>query len=199
MPEMEDVVFFAAPAEFRRWLMEHHATAAELWVGFYKRGSGRPSITWPEAVDEALCVGWIDGLRKSIDGESYRNRFTPRKARSTWSAVNIARVAELTAQGRMQPAGLAAFAQRSEDRSGIYSHEQRRDLALSAADEERFRANPAAWAFFQAQPPSYRHGALHWVLSAKQETTRQKRLATLIDDSANGLRIAPLRRGGTTT
>jgi uncharacterized protein YdeI (YjbR/CyaY-like superfamily) len=198
MPQMEEIVFFATPAEFRAWLTEHHATAAELWVGFYKKGSGRPSITWPEAVDEALCVGWIDGLRKSIDGESYRIRFTPRKARSIWSAVNIARVAELTAHGRMQPAGLAAFEQRSEDRSGLYSYEQRSDLALSAADEERFRANSAAWAFFQAQPPSYRHGALHWVLSAKQETTRQRRLATLIDDSANGLRIAPLRRGGTT-
>jgi uncharacterized protein YdeI (YjbR/CyaY-like superfamily) len=196
---MEDVVFFATPAAFRDWLTQHHATAAELWVGFYKKGSGRPSITWPEAVDEALCVGWIDGLRKSIDAERYRNRFTPRKPRSTWSAVNIARVAELTAQGRMQPAGLAAFAQRSEARSGIYSHEQPKDLTLSAADEEQFRANPTAWAFFQAQPPSYRHSALHWVLSAKQEPTRQKRITTLIDDSANGLRIAPLRRGGSTT
>jgi uncharacterized protein YdeI (YjbR/CyaY-like superfamily) len=196
---MDEVVFFATPAEFRAWLMEHHATDRELWVGFYKKGSGRPSMTWPEAVDEALCVGWIDGRRKRIDAERYRIRFTPRRPHSIWSAVNIARVTELAAEGRMQPTGLAAFTQRSEDRSGIYSHEQRKEMTLSAADEERFRANPAAWAFFQAQPPSYRHSALHWVLSAKQEATRQRRFTTLIDDSANGLRIAPLRRVGTTT
>lgn len=191
---MEEVVFFATPAEFRAWLMEHHTSAKELWVGFYKKGSGRPSITWPEAVDEALCVGWIDGRRQSIDAESYRIRFTPRRPQSIWSTVNIARVAELTAQGRMQPAGLAAFAQRSEARSGVYSHEQQQEQTLSPVDEERFRANPAAWAFFEAQPPSYRHRALHWVFSAKQEATRQKRFATLIEDSANGQRIALLRR-----
>jgi uncharacterized protein YdeI (YjbR/CyaY-like superfamily) len=186
--------FFATPAEWRRWLEKNHATAAELSVGFYKKGSGRPSITWPESVDEALCFGWIDGVRRTIDEESYRIRFTPRRARSIWSAVNVKRVAALTEAGRMTEAGLRAFAARSEERTGVYSFEQGREPTLSPADMKQLRANAAAWKFFQAQPPSYRRPATWWVVSAKQETTRRRRLATLITDSANGRRLKHLTR-----
>jgi uncharacterized protein YdeI (YjbR/CyaY-like superfamily) len=186
--------FFATAAEFRAWLAAHHNTSRELWVGFYKKGSGVPSITWPEAVDEALCVGWIDGVRKRIDDVSYANRFTPRKPRSNWSAVNIARVAELTRLGRMQPAGLQAFERRAPARVGIYSYEQRKTAELDAAAEKTFRSNKKAWEFFQAQPPGYRQTALWWVVSAKKEETKRKRLATLIHDSARGRTIGPLTR-----
>ena len=189
-----DVKFFAKPVEFRRWLERNHGQADELWVGFYRKGSGRPSITWAESVDEALCVGWIDGIRKRIDDESYTNRFTPRKAQSTWSAVNIARVAELTREGRMKPAGLAAFGRRSDARSAIYSYEQRAIAEFDDAAERQFRANAKAWEFFQAQAPWYRKTATHKVISAKREETRQKRLATLIADSAAGRRIGELDR-----
>jgi uncharacterized protein YdeI (YjbR/CyaY-like superfamily) len=184
--------FFATPAEFRAWLEANHAQASQLLVGFYKKGSGRPSMTWPESVDEALCFGWIDGVRKGVDAERYTIRFTPRQPRSTWSAVNIARVAELTRLGRMQPAGLEAFAQRAEDRSGVYAYEQRQAAALEAAEEAQFRANPAAWAYFQARPPSYRKAAIWWVVSAKEEETRRKRLAALIADSEAGRPIPSL-------
>lgn len=187
-------VFFATPAEFRQWLAANHAGTPELWVGFHKKGSGKPSITWPESVDEALCVGWIDGLRKSLGEESYMIRFTPRKARSTWSAVNIGRVAELTKQGRMRPAGLAAFEQWTEAKSGIYAYEQREGAALDAASEREFRKCPAAWKFFQAQPPWYRKTATWWVVSAKKEETRRKRLTTLIADSEAGRTIHQLTR-----
>lgn len=187
-------LFFAKPADFRDWLEANHETATELWVGFYKKGSGKPSITWPESVDEALCVGWIDGIRKSIDDESYMIRFTPRKRTSTWSAVNIARVAELTAERRMRPAGLAAFENRSEARSGIYAYEQRKNAAFGKAAEKQFRGAPAAWKFFQAQPAWYRKTATWWVVSAKHEETRQKRLATLIADSKAGRTIRQLTR-----
>ena len=132
MSASEKTTFFATPAEFRAWLEKHHSSAPELWVGFYKKGSGRPSINWPEAVDEALCVGWIDGIRKSIDDESYRIRFTPRKPRSTWSAVNLARVEALTREGRMRPAGLKAFEKRTEAKTGIYAYEQRKAAELGA-------------------------------------------------------------------
>jgi uncharacterized protein YdeI (YjbR/CyaY-like superfamily) len=151
--------FFATPDEFGAWLQEHHATASELLVGFHKKDSGRPSITWPQAVDQALCFGWIDGVRRRIDDASYSIRFTPRKARSTWSAVNVRRVGELTAEGLMHPAGLAAFERRSADRTAIYSYEQRRGAELDAEQERRFRANERAWAWFEAQPPSYRRTA----------------------------------------
>lgn len=181
--------FFATPVELRRWLAANHSSAVELWVGFYKKGSGRPTITWPESVDEALCVGWIDGVRKSIDEASYMIRFTPRQARSTWSAVNIARVAELTKQRRMQPAGLSAFERRTESKSRIYAYEQGERAGLDAECERRFRANPKAWQFFLAQPPSYRRTASWWVVSAKKEETRTKRLATLIADSEAGRTI----------
>ncbi|HVR97245.1 MAG TPA: YdeI/OmpD-associated family protein [Thermoanaerobaculia bacterium] len=181
--------FFATPAEFREWLEKHHTTARELWVGFYKRDSGKPSITWPESVDEALCVGWIDGVRKRIDDESYKIRFTPRKASSNWSAVNIKRIQELIDQGRVLPAGREALAKRKEEKSGIYAYEQRKSASLDPAAEKQFRAHKAAWEFFQAQPPGYRQVITWWVVSAKREDTRQKRLATLIETSAKGRRI----------
>jgi len=189
--------FFATPDEFRAWLQEHHATASELLVGFHKKDSGRPSITWPRAVDQALCFGWIDGVRRRIDDASYSIRFTPRKARSTWSAVNVRRVGELTAEGLMHPAGLAAFERRSAARTAIYSYEQRRGAELDAERERRFRANERAWAWFEAQPPSYRRTATHWVISAKRAETRERRLERLIADSAAGRPMPPLtpRRG----
>lgn len=187
-------VFFGEPAEFRNWLQKNHAAAQELWVGFYKKGTGRPSITWPESVDEALCVGWIDGIRKRIDDESYTIRFTPRKAQSIWSVVNIGRVAELMREGRMQPAGLAAFEKRSHDRSAIYAYEQPKTANFDEAAERQFRVNAKAWEFFQAQPPWYRKTATYKVISAKREETRQKRLAALIADSAAERRIRELDR-----
>ena len=186
--------FFATPAEFRAWLEEHHGEARELWVGFYKVASGRPSISWPEAVDEALCFGWIDGVRKGIDDASYAIRFTPRQARSTWSAVNVKRAEELIELGLMRPAGLTAFAARAAERSGIYAYEQRDAARLDEAAERRFRDNGRAWDFFQAQAAWYRKAAIWWVVSAKREDTRLKRLATLIDDSEHGRTIAPLTR-----
>ncbi|MEI7645311.1 MAG: YdeI/OmpD-associated family protein [Chloroflexales bacterium] len=195
-------VFFATPSAFAAWLEQHHASAQELWVGYYKKGSGQPSITWPESVDEALCFGWIDGLRKSIDADRYRIRFTPRKPDSTWSAVNVARVAVLTAEGRMRPAGLRAFDARRPERTAIYSYEQRHEATFDAASEAQFRANESAWAFFTARPPSYRQAAIRWVMSAKKAETRQRRLETLIADSAVGRTIKELtppskRRSGT--
>jgi uncharacterized protein YdeI (YjbR/CyaY-like superfamily) len=186
--------FFATAVELREWLERNHATATELLVGFYKRGSGKPSITWQELVDEELCFGWIDSVRKGIDEVSYSNRLTPRKARSTWSAVNIARAKELIRLGRMHPAGQKAFERRTDERSAIYSYEQRKKARLDPEAERSFRANKKAWAFFQAQAPGYRKTAIWWVMSAKREETRQKRLATLIGDSQNGRTIGPLTR-----
>lgn len=177
--------FFPTPADFRRWLQAHHATAKELLVGFYKTGSGKASITWPESVDQALCFGWIDGLRQRIDDESYTIRFTPRKPTSTWSAVNIKRVEELTQLGLMTPAGLKAFEARKENKSGIYSYEQR-TAALPPEYEKVLKANRAAWTFFQAQTASYRKAAMWWIVSAKQDPTRLKRLDQLIAHSARG-------------
>ncbi len=188
-----DVIFFATPEGLRAWFAEHHETAGELRVGFHKKATGTPSVTWPEAVDEALCVGWIDGVRKGIDATSYTIRFTPRKPGSIWSAVNIARVAELSRQGRMLPSGLAAFARRREAKSAVYAYEQETPQ-LDADAEQQFRANATAWAFFQAQAPWYQRTATWWIVSAKQEATRQKRLATLIADSAQGRRLARLSR-----
>jgi uncharacterized protein YdeI (YjbR/CyaY-like superfamily) len=185
----EGVLFFATPAAFRKWLRANHTTARELWVGFYKKGSGRPSITWPQSVDEALCVGWIDGIRKGIDAESYKIRFTPRKTTSHWSAVNIARVAELTREGRMQPAGLEAFARRTEEKSRNAAYENSESAKFSPEQEERFRAAPAAWEFFQAQAPWYRRVTTWRVITAKRPETREKRLAQLIAECAAGRRI----------
>ena len=187
--------FFPTPADFRKWFEKNHDTATELLVGFYKKGSGRPSITWPESVDEALCFGWIDGIRRSIDAESYSIRFTPRRARSIWSNVNTKRVAELTRQGRMHATGLKAFEARDPKRSGIYLFEQRqKDMRLDPALEAKFKKNKKAWAFFEAQPPGYRRIGSLYVMSAKKEETRLKRLATLMKESAAGRRIGLLTK-----
>jgi uncharacterized protein YdeI (YjbR/CyaY-like superfamily) len=185
--------FFTTPAEFRKWLEKHHASETELWVGFHKKASGKPSLTWPEAVEEALCFGWIDGVRHSLDETSYTNRFTPRKPTSNWSLINVNKVAELIASGRMRPAGLRAFEQRAEARTGIYSFEQRAEAKLDRAMERRFRSDEKAWAYWQSCPPGYRKIATFWVVSAKQDETRQRRLGTLIDDSSHGRRLAQLR------
>jgi uncharacterized protein YdeI (YjbR/CyaY-like superfamily) len=185
---------FATPTEFRRWLELNHESEDELLVGFYKRDSGKPSITWPQSVDQALCFGWIDGLRKRIDDVSYTIRFSRRKVRSNWSAINIGRVGGLTREGLMRPAGQRAFAARSEARSGIYAYERRAEAKLPAAGERQFRANPKAWRFFTAQAPWYQRTATHWVISAKQEETRARRLTTLIADPAAERTLAPLTR-----
>jgi len=180
--------FFKTRQAFREWLERHHEAARELLVGFYKKGTGRPSLTWPESVDEALCYGWIDSIRKSLDESAYTIRFTPRKPGSTWSAVNIRRAQELVRQGQMRPAGLEAFRARRENRSGVYSYEQR-----GAELEEPFRGllqgNEGAWSFFQDQPPSYRKVIGWWIISAKREETRFKRLEKLIRFSARGERL----------
>ena len=181
-------VFFATPAKFRAWLKKHHASASELLVGFHRVGSGVPSLTWPESVDEALCFGWIDGVRKRRDEHSYTIRFTPRRKNSAWSAVNIRRVEALIAEGRMGEAGLAAYAARNDDRSRIYAYEQR-SAELGEAYARVFRKNRPAWKFFEAQPPSYRKRACWWIESAKKEETRLKRLEKLIAVSAEGKRI----------
>jgi uncharacterized protein YdeI (YjbR/CyaY-like superfamily) len=184
-------VFFKTQSDFRFWLEKNHATKKELLVGFHKKTSGKPSITWPEAVDEALCFGWIDGVRKSIDETRYTIRFSPRADRSVWSAVNIDRAEELKKQGLMKPAGLAAFEKRSEERSRIYSYE-RKNAALDPDLERRFRARKGAWKFFESQPPSYRKAAAWWVISAKKQETRLRRLDALIDYSSRKERVPPL-------
>jgi uncharacterized protein YdeI (YjbR/CyaY-like superfamily) len=195
MPEMaKRPTFFAKPALFRAWLERHHEEKTELWVGFRKKGSGKPSITWPEAVDEALCFGWIDGIRKRLDDESYVIRFTPRTPRSHWSLVNVRRVGELTREGRMRPAGTRAFEERSESRTGLASYERTDEPTLDTAHEKRFRAEPEAWRWFGSQAASYRKAAIHWVVSAKKEETRLKRLETLIADSKRGRTVPPLTR-----
>lgn len=182
-------VFFDTPTAYRAWLRQHAAMASELIVGFRKRATGLPSMTWPESVDEALCVGWIDGVRRRIDDATYRIRFTPRKATSTWSAVNIARVLALQAEGRMTPAGLAAFERRREERSVIYAYEQADQASLDAAEEAEFRRHREAWRFLQAQAPSYRHRAIWRVVSARRAPTRRARLLALIDASEQGVRL----------
>ncbi len=183
--------FFTTPGAFGAWLRAHHASAKELLVGLYKRGSGKPSITWPESVAEALCVGWIDGVRRSRDAESYTIRFTPRTPKSTWSAVNVKLAQRLIAEGRMHPAGLAAFERRTEAATAVYSYEQRATAALTPPQERRLRANRSARAYFDAQPPSYRRLAAYWINSAKQESTRDRRLAQLIECSAAGRKVPP--------
>ena len=185
--------FFKSAPDFRKWLETHHATARELWVGFYKKTSGQPSITWPESVNEALCFGWIDGLRKSIDDVSYMIRFSPRKPTSIWSAVNMKLAEVLVKKGLMTPTGIRAFELRKENRSGIYSYEQR-SATLPDPYETMLRENQAAWGFFQAQLPSYRKAAGWWVVSAKKEETRLKRLETLIKDSAQGRTVSQWAR-----
>ena len=191
---MSEAIYFASPEEFRAWLEEHHEGEAEVFVGYWKRATGKPSLTWSQAVDEALCFGWIDGVSRRVDGERHVQRFTPRKPVSNWSAVNIAKVEQLRAEGRMRAAGEAAFARRSDDRSRVYSYEQRKNPVLEPEHEERFRANAAAWENFMAMPPSYRKPALYWVTSAKRPETRERRLATLIEDSAAGRRIEQMSK-----
>jgi uncharacterized protein YdeI (YjbR/CyaY-like superfamily) len=186
--------FFATPEAFRAWLEAHHEHETECLVGYYKKESGKPSITWPESVDEALSFGWIDGKRQRIDEIAYTIRFTPRKATSNWSAVNVKRMAELMAQGRVRPKGMAAFEKRAPERTGIYAYENRKSAKLDAEAEREFRRNKKAWAYFEAEAPSYRQQAIWWVITAKRDETRRSRLATLIDDSARGRRIPHARR-----
>lgn len=183
--------FFPTPADFRKWLAEYHNSEKELLVGFYKVGCGKPSITWSQSVDEALCFGWIDGIRKNIDKDSYSIRSTPRKVNSIWSTININKVAELTRQGLMHPAGLAAYSKRSEAKSAIYSYEKP-PVVFAVEYEQLLKANKGAWTYFQSQPASYRNPVTHWVMSAKQEKTRQKRLHELIADCVAGRKIKSL-------
>ena len=182
--------FFASAGAFQKWLAKNHATARELVVGFYKKDSGRGGLTYPEALDEALCHGWIDGVRRTIDEESYSIRFTPRKKDSIWSAVNMRHVMRLKKAGRMAAPGLAVFEARNPARAGIYSFENR-PKSLAPAYRKQFQANRPAWAWFEAQPPWYRRTAAFWVMGAKKDETRLKRLAVLIDSSAKGRRAPP--------
>src|SRR6187549_1655499 len=174
--------FFPAQSHFRKWLEKYHEKETELLVGFYKVGSGKASMTWPQSVDEALCFGWIDGVRKSIDKDSYQIRFTQRKSTSIWSAINIRKIEELTKGGLMQPAGLASFEKRTESKSKIYSHE-RDEVEFTQDFKKQFKANKKAWDYFQSLAPSYRKLSIHWIMGAKQETTRVKRLNQMISDS----------------
>jgi uncharacterized protein YdeI (YjbR/CyaY-like superfamily) len=191
---MAEPAFFATEADFRRWFEANHETALELLVGFWKKGSGKPSIDWPQARDQALCFGWIDGVRHSIDETSYRNRFTPRKPTSTWSKVNIAKVQALEAAGKMRPPGRAAFERRTEANSGIYSFEGDRAEELPEPYAAVLAADAEASADFAARPRWYRRAVVHWVTSAKREATRERRLAQLIESSRAGEEVPPLRR-----
>ena len=181
--------FFAAPADFRRWLAEHHATEQELIVGYWKKATDKPSVTWEETVDEALCFGWIDGVRRSLDEDAYTIRFTPRRPDSVWSPRNLERVEALRAEGRMEPPGWTAWASRRHDASDSYEARQE-DLAFDAPQQAAFGD---AWAFWEAQPPGYRRQWTHWVLSAKKEATRERRLAAIVAASRAGRRVDPQR------
>ena len=182
-------LFFETAAKFRTWLKKHGISETELVVGYWKVDSGRASMTWPESVDEALCFGWIDGVRKRIDDAAYQIRFTPRKKDSIWSAINIAKVEALTAQGRMQPAGLNAFAHRQDKKSAVYAYEQRQHPELAATETAQFKRNKTAWAYFESCPPSYRKPLLYWVVSAKRPQTRERRLLKLIEVCAKKERL----------
>ncbi len=188
-PKPVSATYFATPRAFRAWLAKHHKTEKELLVGFHKKGCGTRSITWPESVDEALCVGWIDGVRKRVDDERYTIRFTPRRRGSNWSAVNIARVAELQAAGRMRKAGLDAFERRLSEKSRIYAYEQRYEATLEPGHQAALEHDETAWAFFQAQPRSYRHTMLYWIVSAKRPETKLTRLTRLIEGCRQGKRL----------
>lgn len=185
--------FFPTPADFRAWLEMHHATTDHLWVGYYKKDTNKLSVTWENTVDEALCYGWVDGIRKSRDDKSYVIRFTPRKARSVWSQRNIDLVERLTVEGRMKAEGLAAFAFKNMHPNSGYAT-AKFDGTLTDQMTTRFKETAGAWQFYQEQPPGYRRQTAHWVTSAKREETRKRRLTTLIDDSGNQLRIKPLRK-----
>ncbi len=185
--------FFGTQDAFRDWLLINHAGATELWLGFWKKSSGRGGLEYPQAVDEALCFGWIDGIRKTLDSDSFTNRFTPRRKGSVWSLVNVRRIGELRGAGRVHPAGEAAFAARTDERTGIYSAEQSA-VELGIEDQARFEGNSAAWGYWQRSPAGYRKSATWWVISAKKEETRLRRLTTLIAESANGKRLDQLSR-----
>jgi uncharacterized protein YdeI (YjbR/CyaY-like superfamily) len=185
-------LFFESPSKLRAWLEKHHAQETELWVGFHKKRSGKASTTWPEAVDALLCFGWIDGIRKSIDEVSYTIRVTPRKSKSKWSLINVRRVPELRKLGLMHANGLKAFELRTAE--GTYAYEQRTVAKLGGRFEKQFRANKKAWEFFRSQAPSYQRVATWWVISAKKEETRLRRLGRLIEDSGRGQSINPLDR-----
>lgn len=182
------LTFFAKQTDFRKWLAKNHKKEKELLVGFYKVGSGKASMTWPQSVDEALCFGWIDGVRKRIDEESYSIRFTPRKPTSIWSAVNIKKIGELTEKSLMQPAGIEAFAKRTHAKSAIYAYENE-PVNLSPAFETKFKANKKAWTFFTAQAPSYQKTIIHWIMRAKQEATQLSRLEKTMIESSNQKRV----------
>lgn len=190
-----DVLFFATPSDFRKWLDNNHDKLDEQWVGYYKKASGIASITWPESVDQALCYGWIDGLRKSIDDKRYKIRFTPRRPDSIWSAVNLKRIEELIALSLVEPPGLAIYEQRDIEKIKKYSYE-RQTVAFDQAFLTRLKSNTAAWKFFQALPPSAKKQTIWWVMSAKREETRQRRFDKLLECSENGQRIPQLRRPG---
>jgi uncharacterized protein YdeI (YjbR/CyaY-like superfamily) len=191
--------FFPSPAAFCAWLERHHGTAKVLLVGFHKRHTGRRSLTWPESVDEALCFGWIDGVRRRIDHAAYTIRFTPRKPSSIWSAVNLRRARALVKEGRMHPAGLKVFRNRDKKKSGLYSFEQRRTIRLAPRFTRLLRASPKAWTYFRSQAPWYQRTASFWVVSAKREETRVRRLGLLIAASERGRAIQPLDRNLTRT
>ena len=184
--EPHDVTHFESAAAFRAWLEEHHADVDELWVGFWKKATGRPSLTWEESVDEALCFGWIDGIRRRVDDEAYTIRFTPRRKGSVWSRRNMERYAELDARARVHAAGRAAHARRVEEKTGVYSFEQDEPLVLADEYVARLRENEAAWADWERRPPGYRKRVTHWIMSAKREATRERRLQKLIDDPELG-------------
>lgn len=190
--EPSDVTHFDSPEAFRAWLDEHHAKRDVLWVGFWKKSTGRASLTWEESVDVALCYGWIDGIRKRVDDEAYTIRFTPRRDGSVWSRRNIERYGALEQAGRIARGGAAAYERRTEDRSGVYSFEQESTPTLSDEYRARLEANEAAWADWQSRPPGYRRLVAHWVMSAKREATRERRLTTLIEDAAAGRKIKSL-------
>ncbi|MES1204411.1 MAG: YdeI/OmpD-associated family protein [Pseudomonadota bacterium] len=185
---------FATPAAFRAWLEVHHEAATELLVVFYKVDSGKPSITWSQSVDEALCFGWIDGVRRSLGKDAYSIRFTPRKRASIWSTINVNKVADLERRGKMRPAGRRAFAARTAEKTGVYSFERKEPAVLPAGREKALRAHAKAAAYFDARPPWYRRAAIHWVQSAKQEETRERRFQQLLADSAAGRTIPSLTR-----
>lgn len=187
--EMTSPRFFETPAAFRAWLETNASTTSELLVGYHKVATGRPSMSWSESVEEALCFGWIDGVRKRVDQDTYSIRFTPRKATSIWSAVNISKFEQLRAQGRMTPAGESAFASRTEAKSVIYAYEQESTAELSPDEIRAFKRHRRAWRFFEATPPSYKKVILHWVTTAKRPETRASRLAKLVDACAAGQRL----------
>lgn len=194
MPTPKNIKYFRTPADLRSWFEKNHATKREQWIGYYKKDSGMPSITWPESVDQALCFGWIDGVRKSVDDKRYVIRFTPRRTTSIWSAINIKRVKELKKLNLMKREGLMLFEQRDGTKSNRYSFEQRKNPALPLQYKKIFRSNKNAWTYFSSQPPWYRKASVWWIISAKQEKTRKQRLERLIRDSETGISIPVLRR-----